>query len=285
MTSNLVLCALAPLLSVGLIAQPAPQVEAPAASGVAAIGPVPAQTQTYDHTLQDGTPVKLQLTRALSSADSKAGQEISFEVVDDIDVEGVTVLHRGSSAIGVVTEAEAKKRMGRAGKLNFTITSVQLADDEKVALRAVNDAKGDSRVKGMTALMVSGVPMVAAPFLLLMKGGDSSIPKGTQITAFIDGDMQLDMAKFGAPPQPAKRLTVAQTSSVQASLVIESTPAGADIEIDGAFVGNTPSTISATLGNHQISVKKKGFTDWSKILSVIGGTVHLSAVLEQPPAQ
>ena len=127
--------------------------------------------------------------------------------------------------------------------------------------------------------------MVAAPFLLLMKGGDSSIPKGTQITAFVDGDIYLDMAKFGAPPQPAKRSAVAQTSSVQASLVIESMPAGADIEIDGAFVGNTPSTISAVLGDHRISVRKKGFADWSKTLTVIGGTVHLSAVLEQPPAQ
>jgi len=44
--------------------------------------------------------------------------------------------------------------------------------------------------------------MVAAPFLLLMKGRDSSIPKGTEITAFVDGDMHLDMAKFRAAPQP-----------------------------------------------------------------------------------
>jgi hypothetical protein len=55
---------------------------------------------------------------------------------------------------------------------------------------------------------------------------------------------------------------------------------GADIEIDGAFVGNTPSTVALPLGSHKVVVKKKGFSDWTKTLSVTGGTIHLSADLE-----
>jgi CRISPR/Cas system-associated exonuclease Cas4 (RecB family) len=66
----------------------------------------------------------------------------------------------------------------------------------------------------------------------------------------------------------------------QASLAIDSTPSGADIEIDGAFVGNTPSTVSIAPGSHQVVVKKKGFTDWTKALNVTGGTVHLNAEME-----
>jgi hypothetical protein len=271
MTRNLVSCALVPLLSVSLAIAQTAQVASPAVPAAVATQAETMQPKTSDHILQDGTPVKLQLSRALSSADAKAGQEISFDVVDDIDVDGITVLHRGTSALGVVTEAEARKRMGRAGKLNFTINSVQLADNEKIALRAVNDAKGDSRVAGMTALMVSGVPMVAAPFLLLIKGGDSTIPKGTSITAFVDGDIHLDLAKFGAAPQPAMDL--------QASFVVESTPAGADIEMDGVLVGTTPFTVAVAPGSHRISAKKKGFADWSKTLNVTSGTVHVSAEL------
>jgi len=74
---------------------------------------------------------------------------------------------------------------------------------------------------------------------------------------------------------------VASTSGVTANLNIESSVPGADIEIDGAFVGNTPSTVVVATGSHQIAVKKKGFTDWSRTLNVTGGTVHLSAELEQ----
>jgi hypothetical protein len=69
----------------------------------------------------------------------------------------------------------------------------------------------------------------------------------------------------------------------QASLNIDSTPTGADIEIDGAFVGDTPSTVSVAPGNHQIVVNKKGFTDWSRTLNVTSGSVHLNAELEQKP--
>ncbi len=193
------------LVSFHLVAQQAPIPSAAAGPEAKTAQSEPAVSAISDYVLQDGTPVKLQLIRALSSADARAGQEISFEVVDDIDVGGVTVLRRGTLATGVIMEAEKRKRMGRAGKLSFTVNSVPLADDEKAALRAVNDAKGDSHAKGMTALMVSVVPMAAAPFLLLMKGGDSTVPKGTQITAFIDGDMHLDIARFGAAPITAAR--------------------------------------------------------------------------------
>ena len=81
----------------------------------------------------------------------------------------------------------------------------------------------------------------------------------------------------GAAPDQASAPVAAPA---QASLAIDSTPAGADIEIDGGFVGNTPSTLSLTPGSHQVSVTKKGFTPWTKTLNVTGGTVHLNAELD-----
>ena len=87
-------------------------------------------------------------------------------------------------------------------------------------------------------------------------------------------------------PTSASGVSSPETAAAQASLAIDSTPPNADIEIDGAFVGNTPSTISIAPGSHQITVKKKGFADWTKTLKVTGGNLHLSAELEAatPPA-
>jgi hypothetical protein len=83
-------------------------------------------------------------------------------------------------------------------------------------------------------------------------------------------------------PPPATPSGESQASpAVQASLAVDSTPSGADIEIDGAFVGNTPSTLTVAPGSHQVAVKKKGFGAWTKTLNVSGGTVHLNAELEQ----
>jgi len=227
----------------------------------------------------------LRLSLTLSSAEAKAGQEIPFEVVEEVKVDGAVVLPKGSTAIGSVTEANPKRSMGRAGKLNMSISYARLADQEKVALRAVKDSKGGGHVGAMTGAMVatSIVFFPAAPLFLFIHGKDVTIPQGTEITAFVEGDMHLDMTKFGgAAPAGNSAPSVA---TAQASLSIDSTPPGADIEVDGAFVGNTPSTISVPSGNHEVVLKKKGFNSWTRKMNVTGGSVHVSAEMEPAPGQ
>jgi len=238
-------------------------------------------------TLLDGTPVKLRLSETISSADAKVGQEIPFEVVEDVSVDQVVVLPKGSTAIATVTEADHKKSMGRAGKLNIAISYARLKDQEKLALRAVKDSKGGGHVGAMTGAIVatSIIFFPAAPLFLFVHGKDISLPQGTEITAFVEGDMHLDMNRFGAAPMAPIAPPPATETPAQASISIDSTPAGADIEIDGAFVGNTPSTISVVPGSHQIAVKKKGFADWARTLNVTGGSIHLNADLDQQPAK
>jgi hypothetical protein len=265
MTRNVISCVLVPFLSVSFVAQPS----------VSCAADTP--TVASDHSLHDGTPVKLRLRENVSSASVHAGQEVPFETVDELQVDGVAVLPKGSTAIAVVTDAESKRTMGRAGKLNMAISYARLKDGDKVALRAVSEQKGGSHTGAMAGAMVATSLIVwpAAPFFLFMKGKDVTIPQGTEITAFVDGDMRLDMAKFGAPDAGSV------ASGAQPSLTIESTPAGADIEIDGNFVGSTPSTVPVAIGNHDISVRKKGYTTWTRRTNFNGGPVHVNAELER----
>ena len=93
------------------------------------------------------------------------------------------------------------------------------------------------------------------------------------------------MAKLKSEPPTEETAASPSAPAAQASVSVESTPAGADVEIDGAFVGNTPSKITLPPGKHQVVVKKKGFADWSKTVSITGGTINLSADLEQAPAK
>jgi hypothetical protein len=87
-----------------------------------------------------------------------------------------------------------------------------------------------------------------------------------------------------APAESAAEQSKAPVAAAQASLTVESTPPGADIEIDGSFVGSTPSTLTLAPGSHEIAVKKKGFANWTRKMNVTGGTVHLNAELEQAAA-
>jgi len=282
--------------------------------------------------LEDGTAVTLRLGRSLSSADAHAGDRVDFEVAEEISVDRIVVIPKDSPASGTVIEAHKKRRMGRAGKLDVTIDSVQLVDGEKVTLRAVKESQGGSHAGIMAGGMVATSLIVwpAAPVFLLMHGKDVTIPKDTEVTAYISGDVKLDAAKFQPAPlvpaatpgsatqdsatagsatpgsatqdsatqavpaaSPAAAPNAAPTDSTAASpeqvspdqgaaaeLEVASTPGGADIEIDGNFVGNTPSTLGITAGSHQVSVKKAGFKPWERKITVSSGHIKIDATLE-----
>ena len=217
----------------------------------------------------------MRLGENLTSATAKAGDQVPFEVTEEVDVDGVPVIAKGGQALATVTDASPKKSMGRGGKLDVNVDSVRLIDGEKAQLRAVQDNKGGGHVGAMTGAMVatSIVFFPAAPLFLFVHGKDIVIPQGTEVTAFVQGDMKLDMAKF-APVPPAGAAAAAAASS---ALTIESSVANCDIEVDGSFMGNTPSTLNLAPGKHVIVVKKAGYKDWTRSMTVSSGTIRVSA--------
>jgi hypothetical protein len=56
-------------------------------------------------------------------------------------------------------------------------------------------------------------------------------------------------------------------------------PAGADITVDGNFVGNTPSILSVAPGDHAISIKMDGYQPWKRKIHTSSGKVSLAATL------
>lgn len=158
----------------------------------------PATYTSSENILQSGTPVTLVLQENLSSADTTLGQEVVFKVVDDVVVNGYLLISHGALAKGTITETQAKRRMGRAGKLNVNIDYADMTDGEHAALRAVKNTKGNGHGAAVTTGVVATALVFwpAAPLFLLIHGKDIAIPKGTQITAFINGDIRFKKAKF-----------------------------------------------------------------------------------------
>lgn len=148
--------------------------------------------------LLDGTPVKLRIGRTMSSADAKTGETVDFEVLEDVKIGDTIVIPRGGTALGTVTQGKPKGRLGKGGKLDINIDSVRLVSGDKIPLRAIKETKGGGHTGAMTGAIVatSIVFFPAAPFFLFMKGKDITIPKGTEITAYINGDIPLDSSKF-----------------------------------------------------------------------------------------
>jgi hypothetical protein len=231
-------------------------------------------------TLEDGTPVKLRISQTVSSANAHLNDRVEFEVLEDIKVADTVIIPKGGIAWGTVTEAQPKRWAGRGGKLEIVMDSVRLSDGEKASLRATKEVKGGGHKGAMTVgIVASGLLFFPiAPLFLFIHGKDISVPKGTEVPTFINGNFALDMAKF-KPAAPVQSLSETQASN-NSDVAVTSIPAGADIELDGAFVGNTPSTITVIAGEHTITLKKSGFSTWERKIKVSGGNVQISAELQ-----
>lgn len=75
--------------------------------------------------------------------------------------------------------------------------------------------------------------------------------------------------------------TSAESSLVSgAKLDLSSTPADAEIEMDGNFVGHTTSIVGVSADEHQVKVKKRSYQLWEKRMVVTSGRIRIHAELE-----
>jgi hypothetical protein len=152
--------------------------------------------------LKDGTPVQLKFGRKVVSSQVIAGEKLDLRVAEEVRIGELLVVPKDSVAVAMVTMAQAKRAMGRGGNLEIKIESVRLASGETAPLRMIEDVKGGGRKTVMIvgAIATTVVFSPAAILFFLVQGKDTVIPEGSEITAYVNGNVSLDPAKFAAAP-------------------------------------------------------------------------------------
>lgn len=165
------------------------------------VSPAPVTDVAPVFALLNDTPIRVKLTKTISSATAHVGDPVEFEVVQDILVQGVPVLPKGTKASDVIAEAEPKKHFGHGGKLAFRMTSVRLADGGQAKIRCYQEATGSSNTSSDAVLPLSS-------------GKDVAILQDVEFTALVDGDVHLKRESFAgaadASPGAPKQLPPAQ---------------------------------------------------------------------------
>jgi PEGA domain len=98
-------------------------------------------------------------------------------------------------------------------------------------------------------------------------------------------------AKQNSPSQnsPVQATSGVSPASVAASrqkvkCSFSSTPPGAEITLDGRFVGSTPSTLGVGLGTHVVVLFMPGFAQWKRELTVSDDSeLTVNATLQKTP--
>jgi hypothetical protein len=243
--------------------------------------------------IPEGTRIRVRLENTVSSAKAEEGQTVEFSVTEPVRIDKNIVIAEGARVTGTITEAHEKRRMGRAGKLDFSIDRVKATDNQWVPLRYTVTKKAGESHAVRTGVITAGVAAVfwpAAPVMLLMKGKDVTINKGFAFDVYTDGNHLLggggpasqaaSAAAQTSMPPPFKTAPGGDTASGSATVTITASVAGADIDVDGAFIGSTPTTVQLSSGPHRVIVRANDRT-WERTLQVSpGSTVSLNATLK-----
>ena len=137
-----------------------------------------------------GTKVELESPYRVSSQEVRAGDLLTFRVVNPVVVEGVTVIEKGATATARVTKAKRGGHFGRAGRLVWTVYEVTAVDGSRVSIdtdgRRVGDSKG-AKVATQIAITAAAMPLIAPVALLhgFKRGENAYLPEGARFDAVV----------------------------------------------------------------------------------------------------
>ncbi len=215
---------------------------------------------------------QLIVTSDLITFKLKDGQKI------DIQPKSVTSLSYGQEAhrrvgtmiaLGILVAPLALFGLFHKTRLHFIGVEYATPDGKKAGLLLQGD-KNNYRAILVALQSVTGAPVAvsAKEREYIPVGVTTQIAKGTE-----EQKAQPSIAPQGTPSaEPAQ----------QGTIIVTSTPEGADVSVDGAFVGNTPATLKLAPGKHTIKVSMAGYKEWSREISVLSSSdVKLTATLEK----
>lgn len=242
------------------------------------------------------TPVELRLRQTISSADARVNDRVNFEVIEDVKAGEIVAIPAGSLAWGIVSEASPRGRLLKSGRLSISVRAVCLASGERAPLRGNPNGQPGREVRETAeerdepSNNILALP--ALPVLLFVYGKDITIPEGRTATAYIGQGINLDASRVEnrGPNTTCDRdsslpVTSAEGMEILSSVSIRSTPAGAEVTVDGRYLGNTPSTLRLPAGDHVLSITAAGYKTWERRIHLTpGGETNIAALLEIRPA-
>jgi hypothetical protein len=68
------------------------------------------------------------------------------------------------------------------------------------------------------------------------------------------------------------------TANSVSTVGFSSNPTGAEIEVDGIFMGDTPANLPLAIGARKVTISKKGFKPYERTIEVLSGSSQRMSV-------
>ena len=165
-----------------------------------------------------GTPVHFKLLRTISTATAKSGQSVPAELTAAIVINGTTVARAGAPAVVHIASVEASGRIGGSASLNFSLSSVKLANGTTVAVRTSRYVReGKAHAKHNATVIAAGGIIGALAGQALGHDRDATA-KGAAIGAGVGIAGAAATGKFDFTVPAGSRFRLTLRSRLQATL-------------------------------------------------------------------
>lgn len=143
-------------------------------------------------TIPADTLVKIAVQTELDSRNSRVGDPVTFQAVDDVYVNGVLVIPKGAVGTGKVSRVEQAKNFGRDGKLEITFDSIGSLGGGAVPVFLGDKAKEETASLAKTAgATVAGIALLGPVGVIggaFVHGQDIHVTPGSQMYVQTKGD-------------------------------------------------------------------------------------------------
>ncbi len=146
--------------------------------------------------VRGGSQIRVQFLHEITTEDkaSKVGDRPRLEVAENVVIDGVTVVPKGTPVVGELTAVRNKGMWGKSGKIEGRVLNMSL-NGRTIRMSGAFDDKGVTGTAGVVAA-VALVPVVG----FFVTGTSARIPAGGQISAYVDEDIV-----FTVKPTSAQR--------------------------------------------------------------------------------
>lgn len=159
---------------------------------------------------------------------SNVGDTFTMSVVNDVVVDGVTVVPAGAVGHGEVIYVTGKGGFGKSGKIEIKMNHVNVGD-RQIPMQGEFLQKG----KGRGGAAIAGTLIAGALAGVFIKGSEASIPLGQQVSFRTVSDENFQ----GMVTMDKSATAAAQEAAADAISTVASDAAGqaaADAKVDGA---------------------------------------------------
>jgi len=187
----------------------------------------------------------------------------------DYALKAAPVQIKSESTGGKVARCLFASCVGIEDKGNVSVQFIDTSSSKMLWAYSVNKQKGGSKNE---QAMAEAIDKHLKDFVESKSGKEILSARASELA----------MAQPEPSPAAADNLQ-AGPAQPPASIAVKSTPPGCDIDVDGKYMGSTPSTIQLTPGDHLVSIEKENLTPWQRTMTVTaGGTSNIDATLVKP---